>query len=90
MFCFTICPDISGKRPGVKSDFLRSAIFVSFEVDPQYRDTSLPGYLKNGHGKVPSDIIEAVRNCDPETVVKSFKTTAIKANVDSVNQQYNQ
>ena len=69
---------------GVKSDSLCGAILAPFGVDLQYRDTSLPGHLKNGHDKVPSDIIETVRNCDPEAAVSSFETTVMPMIKDSL------
>lgn len=69
---------------GVKRDPLYGAILAPFGVDLQYRDTSLPGHLKNGHDKVPSDIIDAVRNCDLEAVVSSFETTVMPMIKDSL------
>ena len=59
---------------GVKSDPLCRAIFAAFGVELTYRDVSLPGHLKNGHDKIPSDIIDEVRTCDPENAVRGFET----------------
>ena len=36
---------------GIKSAPLCSAIFAPFGVNLAYRDTSLPGHLKNGHDR---------------------------------------
>lgn len=49
-----------------------------------YRDTSLLGYLKNGHDKVPSDIVEAVRSYDPEGAVRSFENKVMSMPKDSM------
>lgn len=41
--------------------------------------------MKNGHDKeVPSDIIDAVRSCDPEATVSSFETTVVPMIKDSL------
>lgn len=69
---------------GVKIDPLCSAIFAAFGVDLTCWDTSLPGHLKNGHAKIPSDIIEAVRACDPESVVHGFESTVMGLIKDSM------
>ena len=69
---------------GVKSDPLCGSILASFGVDLQYRDTSLPGHLKNGHDKVPKDIIEAVRTRDPESAVSSFEKIVMPLIKDSL------
>ena len=37
---------------GIKSAPLCSAIFAPFGVNLAYRDTSLPGHLKNGHDTI--------------------------------------
>lgn len=69
---------------GVKSDSLCGAILAPFGVDLQYRDVSLPGHLKNGHDKVPSDIVEIVRNNDPEAVIHSFEKIVMPLIKDSL------
>lgn len=69
---------------GVKSDLLCNAILASFGVDLSYRDTSLPGHLKNGHAKVPGDIVECVRNCDPKEAVDNFETYVMPMIKDSM------
>ena len=68
----------------MKIDPLCSAIFAAFGVDLTCWDTSLPGHLKNGHAKIPSDIIEAVRACDPESVVHGFESTVMGLIKDSM------
>ena len=69
---------------GIKSAPLCSAIFAPFGVNLAYRDTSLPGHLKNGHDKVPSDIADVVRECDPEAAVRSFERTVMPLIKDSM------
>ena len=69
---------------GVKNDPLFNAILAPFGIDMTYRDSSMVGHLKNGHDKVPSDIIEAVRNCDPEGAVSSFEGNVMHLIKDSM------
>ena len=69
---------------GIKSDPLCNAIFASFGVDLTYRDTSLPGHLKNGHDKIPSDMVDTVRECDPEAAVRSFEKIVMPLIKDSM------
>lgn len=49
-----------------------------------YRDTSLPGHLKNGHDKVPSDMADVVRECDPEAAVRGFERIVMPLIKDSM------
>lgn len=79
---FTLMYQARGQ--GVKSDPLCNAIFAAFGVDLTYRDVSLPGHLKNGHDKIPSDIIDDVRTCDPESAVHGFETTVMGLIKDSM------
>lgn len=69
---------------GVKSDPLCNAILASFGVDLSYRDTSLPGHLKNGHDKVPADIVDCVRECDPKEAVDYFEAYVMPMIKDSM------
>ncbi len=69
---------------GVKNDPLCNAILVSFGADLSYRDTSLPGHLKNGHAKVPGDIVEIVRNCDPQKALDAFEANVMPKIKDSM------
>lgn len=79
---FTLMYQARGQ--GVKSAPLCRAIFAAFGVDLTYRDVSLPGHLKNGHDKIPSDIIDEVRTCDPENAVRGFETTVMGLIKDSM------
>lgn len=79
---FTLMYQARGQ--GVKSDPLCRAIFAAFGVDLTYRDVSLPGHLKNGHDKIPSDIIDEVCTCDPENAVRGFETTVMGLIKDSM------
>lgn len=49
-----------------------------------YRDTSLSDHLKNGHDKVPSDIITSVRKCNPEDAVHAFESEVMPLIKDSL------
>ena len=69
---------------GVKSDPLCNAILASFGVDLSYRDTSLPGHLKNGHTKIPGDIVDIVRECDPKEAVDCFEVNVMPKIKDSM------
>lgn len=69
---------------GVKNDPLCNAILASFGADLSYRDTSLPGHLKNGHDKVPGDIVDCVRNCDPKKAVDDFEANVMPMIKDSM------
>ena len=44
----------------------------------------MPGHLKNGHAKVPGDIVECVRNCDPKEAVDNFETYVMPMIKDSM------
>ena len=69
---------------GVKNDPLCNAILASFGADLSYRDTSLPGHLKNGHTKVPGDIVDIVRNCDPQKALDAFEANVMPMIKDSM------
>ena len=69
---------------GVKNDPLCNAILTSFGADLSYRDTSLPGHLKNGHTKVPGDIVDIVRNCDPQKALDAFEANVMPMIKDSM------
>lgn len=69
---------------GVKNDPLCNAILASFGADLSYRDTSLPGHLKNGHTKVPGDIVDIVRNCDPKKALDAFEANVMPMIKDSM------
>lgn len=69
---------------GVKSNPLCRSIFAAFGVDLTYRDVSLPGHLKNGYDKIPSDIIDEVRTYDPDNAVRGFETTVMGLIKDSM------
>ena len=69
--CFVLMYQARGQW--VKSDLLCGAIFAPFGVDLTYRNISLPGHLKNGHDKISSDIIETVRNCNPEQAAYALR-----------------
>lgn len=68
---------------GVKNEPLFEAIFKSFRLNSAYREF-LPGHLKNGHDKVPTDIIEAVRNCNPDDALKLFEINVMPLIKDSL------
>ena len=65
-FCSLYDLMYQARGKGLKSDLLCGAILRLFGVNLTYRNISLPGHLKNGHEKISSDIIETVRNCNPE------------------------
>lgn len=61
-FCSLFVLMYQARGQGVKSDLLCGAIFAPFGVDLTYCNIFLRGYMKNGHDKIPSDIIETIRN----------------------------
>lgn len=68
---------------GVKNEPLFDAILKSFRLNGTYRE-SLPGHLKNGHDKVPTDIIDAVRSCNPDDALKLFEINVMPLIKDSL------
>ena len=72
------------RRQGVKNDPLCSAILASFDADLSNHDTSLPGHLKNGHAKVPGDIEDKVRECDPKKAAEYFEAKVMTMIKDSM------
>ena len=70
---------------GVTSDPLCNAILASFGVDISNRQF-LAGHLKNGHDKIPTDIIERVRAYDTESAAYAFEKSVMPLIKDSLRQ----
>lgn len=68
---------------GVLSDQLCESILECFGADISDLQ-GLPGHLKNGHDRVPKEIIDVVRECNPNFALRNMRElvrTQIRANL---------
>lgn len=56
----------------VYTDPLCEEIFRCFGADISNRQ-GLPGHLKNGHDRVPGDVVDIVRKCDPNAALLNMR-----------------